>query len=184
MLVGVVTLPVWVINLVLDLSPARARSGARRTPVVAMLLLAGLPLGRLCAAGSFANDVVLTTYCFAAFYVFRRSLREKGGTIAPLASAAASGVFLFFGFVTKPWVILVAPLFVAEGVARARRHWAVVPRGVAARWACSRAGPRLAVAPLRRSLPSHQRRAPVRDPRALQPLHTLQAYPRMLFQAK
>jgi tetratricopeptide (TPR) repeat protein len=118
--VGAITI-CSIINLVLIYLLAR-QEWERPYALLAMLLLAVCPLDVLCS-GLFANDIVLATYCFAALWLFRRSLRDEMSPRARFASAAASGMFLFFGFATKPWVILTAPLFVIEAIARARRHW-------------------------------------------------------------
>jgi tetratricopeptide (TPR) repeat protein len=118
--VGAITI-CSIINLVLIYLLAR-QEWERPYALLAMLLLAVCPLEVLCS-GLFANDVVLATYCFAALWLFRRSLRDEMSASARFASAAASGVLLFFGFATKPWVALTAPLFVIEAIARVRRHW-------------------------------------------------------------
>lgn len=93
--------------------------------LLAMALLAVYPLDVLCST-LFANDMMLATWCFTAFFLFRKALAEWESTRArvALACAVASGAFVLFGFVTKPWSVLLIPLFALEAL-RKPRAWRV-----------------------------------------------------------
>jgi hypothetical protein len=86
--------------------------------LLAMALLAVCPLDVLCST-LFANDMMLGTWCFTAFFLYRKAILETTRPAVRRASAVASGLFLLFGFVTKPWVSLMLPIFAAE----ASWHW-------------------------------------------------------------
>jgi len=132
--VGAITVA-SIVNLVLVYLLARQEWNDRRIALVAMLLLAVCPLDVLCA-GLFANDMILATYCFAALWVFRRSLRDDVTAAGRTVAAVATGVFLLCAFVAKPWVSLVAPLFVVEAAWRWRARWPSVVTAAASTALC------------------------------------------------
>jgi hypothetical protein len=98
--------------------------------LLAMALLAVYPLDVLCST-LFANDMMLATWCFTAFFLFRQALAESARARVAFAWAVASGAFVLFGFVTKPWSILLIPLFAIEAL-RKPRAWRVSLVGAAA----------------------------------------------------
>src|SRR2546427_13275116 len=67
--------------------------------------------------------MILATYCFAALWLYRKALGAEEGGAGRMVWAAASALFLFFGFVSKPWGALVGPLFAVEAVRHVRRGW-------------------------------------------------------------
>ena len=101
--------------------------------LLAMALLAVYPLDVLCST-LFANDMMLATWCFTAFFLFRKALAESESSRArvAVACAVAGGAFVLFGFVTKPWSILLIPLFAVEALRRPRAWRVSVVGAVAA----------------------------------------------------
>src|SRR5437899_9625858 len=93
--------------------------------LLAMALLAVYPLDVLCST-LFANDMLLATYCFGAFWLFRESLSERIRPGLRLVCAAGTGFLLLCGFVAKPWVMFIGPLLVCEGLPKLRRRWSSV----------------------------------------------------------
>jgi len=91
-------------------------------PLVAMALFAVFPLDVLCST-LFANDEIVATYCFTAFWLYRDALLRDRARGIRTVCAALAGVFLLFGFVSKPWVALMAPLFAIEALRHWRRGW-------------------------------------------------------------
>jgi hypothetical protein len=114
--IGAITL-CSIISLALVYLLAR-QEWERPYALLAMALFAVYPLDVLCST-LFANDIVLATYCFAAFYLYRRSLLGGERRTVRRACAAASAVLLLCAFVTKPWAALMVPLFAWEAI----RHW-------------------------------------------------------------
>lgn len=98
--------------------------------LLAMALLAVFPLEVVCST-LFANDILLGAWCFTSLWLLRRSFRTDLGTSGRLVSAVGSGVFLTIGLLTKPWVMLMAPLLSVETLRRWRTAW---------RWAFVAAG--------------------------------------------
>ena len=129
--IGAITL-CSIVNLALVYLLAR-QEWERPYALLAMAFMAVFPLDVLCAT-LFANDMILATYCFTALWLYRKALAEGGGRRVRVAQAAAAGLFLFFGVVTKPWVAIVAPIFLFEGVKHWRRGWrrSLVAAGTAA----------------------------------------------------
>ena len=129
--IGAITL-CSIVNLALVYLLAR-QEWERPYALLAMALLAVFPLDVLCAS-LFANDMILATYCFTALWLYRAALADGGARSVRVAQAAAAGLFLFFGVVTKPWVGLVGPIFLFEGVKHWRRGWrrSLVAAGVLA----------------------------------------------------
>ena len=121
-----------IVNLVLVYLLAR-QEWEPRYALLAMALLAVFPLDVL-SSTLFANDIILATYCFTALWLYRKALRTPEPGAPRVLSAAGAGVFLAFGFVTKPWVVLLAPLLGAETLrhGRAARQCAVVTGGAVA----------------------------------------------------
>src|SRR5262245_2039019 len=91
--------------------------------LLAMALLAVYPLDVLCST-LFANDMMLGTWSFTSLFLYRKALSEGTRPAVRFASAVGSGVFVLFGFVTKPWLVLMIPLFAIEAL-RHRRAWRV-----------------------------------------------------------
>jgi hypothetical protein len=112
-----------IVNLALVYLLAR-QEWERPYALLAMALMAVFPLDVLCST-LFANDVVLATYCFMAFFLYRKALLGEAGSGVRVACAVGSAVFLLFAFVTKPWVMLMGPLLVVEGLRHWRRGWRV-----------------------------------------------------------
>ena len=121
--VGVITLCSF-LNLLLAYGIARQEWGAEGG-LLAMALLAVFPLDVLCST-LFANDILLATYCFGAFWLFRESLSERIRPGLRLVCAAGTGFLLLCGFVAKPWVMFIGPLLVCEGLSKLRRRWSSV----------------------------------------------------------
>ena len=110
-----------IVNLVLVYLLAR-QEWDRPWALLAMGLAAVYPLDVLCST-LFASDMILATYCFTALWLYRKALGAGEGGASRMVWAAASALFLFFGFVSKPWVALVGPLFAVEAVRHVRRGW-------------------------------------------------------------
>jgi len=110
-----------IVNLVLVYLLAR-QEWDRPWALLAMGLAAVYPLDVLCST-LFAPDMILATYCFTALWLYRKALGAGEGGASRMVWAAASALFLFFGFVSKPWVALVGPLFAVEAVRHVRRGW-------------------------------------------------------------
>jgi 4-amino-4-deoxy-L-arabinose transferase-like glycosyltransferase len=108
------------VNLVLIYALAR-QEWDRPGAILAMALLAVFPLDVLCST-LFVIDIPLATYCFAAFWLYRRSL-APGPPSARLAAAAGSAVVLFLAYSTKQWAVLVGFLFLAEALRDWRATW-------------------------------------------------------------
>ncbi len=106
-----------VVNLILVYLLAR-QEWERPYALLAMALLAVLPLEVVCST-LFVIDVPLATYAFAAFWLYRRALRE--GPRLTCAVAAALGLFLAYS--AKQWAVLIAPLFIFETLRDLRRSW-------------------------------------------------------------
>ncbi|HXL46757.1 MAG TPA: glycosyltransferase family 39 protein, partial [Candidatus Binatia bacterium] len=110
-----------IVNLVLVYLLAR-QEWDRPWALLAMGLAAVYPLDVLCST-LFAPDMILATYCFTALWLYRKALGAGEGGASRMVWAAASALFLFFGFVSKPWVALVGPLFAVEAVRHVHRGW-------------------------------------------------------------
>jgi 4-amino-4-deoxy-L-arabinose transferase-like glycosyltransferase len=91
--------------------------------LLAMALLAVYPLDVLCST-LFANDMMLGAWSFTSLFLYRKALAEQMRPAVCFASAVGSGVFVLFGFVTKPWLVLMIPLFAVEALRR-RHAWRV-----------------------------------------------------------
>src|SRR5262249_20653095 len=87
---------------------------------LAMALLAALPLDVL-SSTLFVIDIPLATYCFAAFWLYRESLKGTGNRA--LGFALGASVFLLLGYIAKQWAVLVGLLFAAEGLPTVRTTW-------------------------------------------------------------
>jgi hypothetical protein len=109
------------VNLILVSALARQEWG-RREAIVAMALLAVFPLDVLCST-LFVIDIPLATYCFAALWLYRRSLVPGRLPRARLAAAAGSAGLLFLAYATKQWAVLIGFLFVAEALRDWRVTW-------------------------------------------------------------
>jgi hypothetical protein len=110
-----------IVNLALVYLLAR-QEWDRPWALLAMGLAAVYPLDVLCST-LFAPDMILATYCFTALWLYRKALGTEGGGAGRMVWAGASALILFFGFVAKPWVAFVGPLFAVEAVRHWRRGW-------------------------------------------------------------
>lgn len=108
------------VNLALVHALARQEWNGR-VALVAMALLAAFPLDVLCST-LFVIDIPLATYCFAAFWLYRRSL-APGPAGARIAEAGASALLLFLAYSTKQWAVLIGLLFLAEALRDVRATW-------------------------------------------------------------
>ncbi len=116
--VGFVTL-CSALNLVLVYLIGRQEWG-REGGLLAMALLAVFPL-EVVSSTLFVIDIPLATYCFAAFWLYRESLRRSGR--AAVVRAVAAAALLFLGYSAKQWAVLVGILFAAEGLRDVRGTW-------------------------------------------------------------
>jgi 4-amino-4-deoxy-L-arabinose transferase-like glycosyltransferase len=86
----------------------------RGTALIAMTLMAVLPL-EVTTATLFVIDVPLSTYCYAALWLFRLALEtDADSPIRRDASAVLAGLLLFAGYIAKQWALLAGVIFAWE----------------------------------------------------------------------
>jgi hypothetical protein len=105
-------------NMILVYALAR-QEWERESSLLALFLVAVFPLDVACAS-LFATDIPLAMYCFSALWAFREALSGASNARRSAAWAASAGLMLFVAFLTKPWVLLVLPLFAGEIARRGR----------------------------------------------------------------
>jgi len=91
--------------------------------LLAMALLAVYPLDVLCST-LFANDMMLGTWSFTSLFLYRKALAEPMRPAVRFGCIVGSGLFALFGFVTKPWLVMMIPVFAIEALRR-RDAWRV-----------------------------------------------------------
>jgi 4-amino-4-deoxy-L-arabinose transferase-like glycosyltransferase len=108
------------LNLLIAYGLAR-QEWEHRWAFVAMAVLAVLPLDVL-SSTLFVIDIPLATYCFGAFWLYRRACAAPTRR-GRLGWGAAAAVGLFLGYSTKQWAAIVGVIFALEALRDPRRTW-------------------------------------------------------------